>query len=286
MRLLLCTDGSTNGQSALRFGGYLAHSSTEPVTLLGVVERPRDRAAIGSALDEGRRLLPAHVSTHVKIRQGHAAEEILDEIIFGAYDLVAVGALGKRGVTRFMLGSTAERVARYAAVPVLIIQGVREGISRVLICTAAGEPGLTSVSLGGRVASLVGAQTTVLHVMSQVAAAPGIPPSSLEHLEATADVLIAQHTLEGLHLEQALAILQSQGVNADARVRHGLVVDEILAEVCEGDYDLVVVGAHPNVGVMRFLLDDIAHQIISHTERPVLVARMQPPVHSNTVSAC
>ena len=286
MRVLLCTDGSTNGQSALRFGGYLARSSTEPVTLLGVVERPRDRATIASALEDGRRLLPANVGTQVKIRQGHAAEEILDEIISGTYDLVAVGALGKRGVTRFMLGSTAERVARFAAVPVLIVQGVRESVSRVLICTAAGEPGLSSVSFGGRVARLVGAQATVLHVMSQVPAAPGIPPASLEHLEASADVLIAQHTLEGLHLEQALAILQGQGVTADARVRHGLVVDEILVEVCEGDYDLVVVGAHPSVGLMRFLLDDIAHQIISHTDRPVLVAKMHPPVRSTIESAC
>jgi len=226
------------------------------------------------------------VGTQVKIRQGHAAEEILDEIISGTYDLVAVGALGKRGVTRFMLGSTAERVARFAAVPVLIVQGVRESVSRVLICTAAGEPGLSSVSFGGRVASLVGAQASVLHVMSQVPAAPGIPPASLEHLEASADVLIAQHTLEGLHLEQALAILQGQGVTADARVRHGLVVDEILVEVCEGDYDLVVVGAHPSVGLMRFLLDDIAHQIISHTDRPVLVAKMHPPVRSTIESAC
>ena len=84
MRVLLCTDGSTNGQAALRFGGYLARCSTEPVTLLGVVERPRDRATIGSALEEGRRLLPVEVSTQVKIRQGHAAEEILDEMFSGA----------------------------------------------------------------------------------------------------------------------------------------------------------------------------------------------------------
>jgi nucleotide-binding universal stress UspA family protein len=74
-------------------------------------------------------------------------------------------------------------------------------------------------------------------------------------------------------MEQALQILEAQGVPAQARVRHGLVVDEILAEIGAEPYDLVVIGAHGEQGWMRFLLEDIAHQIISHTQRPLLVAK-------------
>ena len=51
------------------------------------------------------------------------------------------------------------------------------------------------------------------------------------------------------------------------------MVDEILAEASEGDYDLNVIGAHQAEGLMRFLLDDVAHQVISHADRPVLVAK-------------
>jgi nucleotide-binding universal stress UspA family protein len=57
------------------------------------------------------------------------------------------------------------------------------------------------------------------------------------------------------------------------KVRHGLVVDEILSEACEANYDLVVIGAHQGEGWRKILLDDLAHQIISRIDRPVLVLR-------------
>jgi nucleotide-binding universal stress UspA family protein len=56
-------------------------------------------------------------------------------------------------------------------------------------------------------------------------------------------------------------------------VRHGLVVDEILAEAQRGDYDLVVIGAYRSEGWQRILLDDQAHKIIVQLDRPVLVVR-------------
>ncbi|NIP86946.1 MAG: universal stress protein, partial [Planctomycetales bacterium] len=45
-----------------------------------------------------------------------------------------------------------------------------------------------------------------------------------------------------------MQILADLGVAAGARVRHGLVVHEILAEIGEEVYDLVVVGAHGEEG--------------------------------------
>jgi nucleotide-binding universal stress UspA family protein len=56
-------------------------------------------------------------------------------------------------------------------------------------------------------------------------------------------------------------------------VRHGLVVEEILAEAQCGDYDLVVIGAHRGEGWRRILLDDLAHEIINYVDRPILVVR-------------
>jgi nucleotide-binding universal stress UspA family protein len=273
MRILLCTDGSPHGQAALRFGALLVRASSEPATLLGVLEHPEDRLHLEEALQEGQGFLAGASAPTTKIRQGHAAEQILEEAASGVYDLVVVGARGRRGITRFILGSTSERIARHASVPVIISQGERKSLQRVLVCTAMAEPGLAAVELGGRVAGLVGAQVTVLHVMSQLAATPDLPAVLLEDLEASAEVLIAHDTPEGAHLERALKSLADLGIEAQARVRHGLVVEEVLAETCDGDYDLVVIGAHTAAGWMRFLLDDIAHQIISHTDRPILVTK-------------
>jgi nucleotide-binding universal stress UspA family protein len=108
----------------------------------------------------------------------------------------------------------------------------------------------------------------VLHVMSQIAAAPGVPGWELR---ADANELIQKHTPEGSLLEDDLARLAQLNVRLEAKVRHGLVVREILAEARSGDYDLVAIGAHRNKGWERYLLDDLAHDIIRHAEWPLLV---------------
>ena len=176
--------------------------------------------------------------------------------------------------------------------PVLLVQGERDSVERMLICTAAGEQGLASVGFGGRVAHLAGARITVLHVMSQVLATPVLPRAGalqvmpqtpappdepgaqLSDLKASAEQLRRDGTPEGMHLEQALGILKGLSVPAEARVLHGLVIDEILAEVHEGDHDMVVVGSRSVRGWTRFLLDDLSQQIIDCADRPVLVVRI------------
>jgi nucleotide-binding universal stress UspA family protein len=292
MRILLCTDGSAHGQEALCFGALLARASSEAATLLGVVEHATDQAQIEQALEEGKRWLVDAPTPRTKVRIGHAAEEILDEATPEEYDLVVVGARGRRGITRFLMGSTSERIARHADVPVLVVRGEHSQVRRILVCTGGRTPGLDAVAFGGRVAQLAGAEVTVLHVMSQLVAAPMLPEAGvfqampqtpgppspdefqLEDLEAPAEELMAHETREGLHLQQALDILAELGVQGQALVRHGLVVDEVSEEACQGDYDLVVVGAHATAGWMRLLLNDVGRQIIGCClDRPVLVAR-------------
>jgi len=62
-------------------------------------------------------------------------------------------------------------------------------------------------------------------------------------------------------------------VRATPKVRHGFVVDEILDEGRTGNYDLVVIGAHQQEHWAGFLLDDLAEQIITKIDRPVLLVR-------------
>ncbi len=300
MRILLCTGGSPHGQGALRFGAMLARGSTEPATLLGVAERPEDRTRVERALQEGEGWLADAPTPRVKVRVGHAAEQILEEAAPGEYDLVVVGTRGRHGITRFLLGSTAERIARQASAPVLLVQESAESLERILVCTAGGEPGLAAVRMGGRVARLVGARVTVLHVMSQLPGSP-VPPhagalqvmpqtpapqeapeAQAECLQATAEELMGRDTWEGVHLREALAILAEMEVPAVARVRHGLILDEITDEIREGDHDLIVVGTKPVDGWMRFLLNDVSQQIIGCTDRPVLVVRTGPDADNGT----
>jgi nucleotide-binding universal stress UspA family protein len=57
-------------------------------------------------------------------------------------------------------------------------------------------------------------------------------------------------------------------------MRHGLVVEQVLAELSRGHYDLLVVGAHHQPGQNRWLeilLDDVADRLLNHAPCSVLV---------------
>jgi len=49
--------------------------------------------------------------------------------------------------------------------------------------------------------------------------------------------------------------------------------ENVEREAQEGDYDLVVIGAHPGTGWEHYLLDDLAREIIGQIDRPLLVMK-------------
>ena len=99
-------------------------------------------------------------------------------------------------------------------------------------------------------------------------------PEMLEQLlQSSADKLIEECTLEGELLQRDLEALEQTRIISIPKVRHGLVVDEILDEVHSGDHDLVVIGSYPSDGWGRFLLDDLAQKIVTQMACPVLIVR-------------
>ena len=287
MRILMATGGSDQSELALRFGAEIARrarGSAVPA-IVTVIRREAERARAEAILARASRLLKTVVpQVDTIIRVGHPAEEIIREAEEGDYDLVLVGERQRRDpVTRFLLGSTALRVVEHAPCPVIIAKGKMraesrgpEGLGdervRILLC----DSGATTPSLVSRFAAQLAdliqgdEEATILHVMSQISAGPGIRGAQLR---ADAEELIQVHAPEGELLQQDVRVLEELDLHPVPKVRHGLVVDEILAEAQGGDYDLVVIGAPRGQGWRRILLDDLAHEIITELNRPVLVVR-------------
>lgn len=63
----------------------------------------------------------ARVTT--QLREGDAAPEIVRAAKSGRADLIVIGTHGRRGMSRFFLGSVAERVVRTATCPVMTVRG-------------------------------------------------------------------------------------------------------------------------------------------------------------------
>jgi sulfate/thiosulfate transport system ATP-binding protein len=256
LKVLIYAEESPAGAAAAAFGCTLARAAGGPVTLLAVT---------GSAeeIDEARRRmekavlswLPQLPQLETRVRQGQA-EEILAEAQAGNFEMVVVGYAGETpGAAAGDVTQIARRLLLEAGIAVLFVPATRPHIQRVLICTAAGEPGKSDVRLGGRVARRTVAEATVFHVCS-----PGSTGYEQERARR--------------HLAQARLHLEVLGVRSRLKVAEGMAVAEIAQEAEEGDYDLIVAGAPAPPARQQLLWPDRAAQIVATTNRPVLVVPM------------
>ena len=298
MPVLIAVEDPSQAEAPLNLGAQVAARGHELLTLLTVIrhesERPAAAAMLARACEAVQDYAP---EVRTQVRVGHPATEIVCEAEEGGYDLVIVGDGPRRNLmTRFLHGSTAVRVVEHAPCPVILAKGRIGPLQRVLLCDSGSRDpsvGLASNShappapgmgrRGRRYPSVLSRFTelsvdlldgageiVVLHVMSQMSAGPGVPG---KQLRSDTEGLVEERAPEGELLLRDIEALQRLGIRARPQVRHGLVVDEIMDEVHQGDYDLVVIGAYRGEGWQRILLDDLAHRIIVELDRPVLVVR-------------
>lgn len=134
--ILIATDGSETGNLAVRKGLDIARINISKVTALFVFDTEYYVSATGNVPSaEDINSLSNKVSKDAmdyvlkeaaergievvsKIAVGHPAEAIVEES--AEHSLVICGSVGRTSVSRVLLGSVAEKVARMAACPVLI----------------------------------------------------------------------------------------------------------------------------------------------------------------------
>ncbi len=271
LHILIATGGAAHSSIAVQMGAHLAELFDVETTILTVVPDGRHVGQAEVVLEEARgyfRDVPGTVQ--VKLRSGNAAEEIAAEANSGEYDLLILGERAQHGLFARLLGPTALAVISATTLPVLIAKESVHLLRHILACdSGAIEPRLLQ-RLHSQLPQLfaLDIDMTVLHVMSQISAGPGVAGAQLR---ADASQLIDAHSREGEVLEQDVRLLAELGIEAQPKVRHGFVVDEILAEASSGDYDLIVIGAHRQEGWQRLFLEDLANRIIREADRPVLV---------------
>ena len=143
-RILVPLDGSRRAEQALPIAARLARASRGTIVLLRAVSIPNEFASyltlesipmqsdIDAALDEASTYLRGittisslagvHAETEVSLSQAAAA--ILSAVDSHHIDLIVLCSHGYTGLTRWLMGSVAEKVAHHSPMPVLVL---REG---------------------------------------------------------------------------------------------------------------------------------------------------------------
>ena len=211
------------------------------------------------------------VASVTDVLQGEPYSTIVDYADARDVDLIVMPTHGRRGLERFLLGSTAERVVRRANVPVLTLRPDDDRPTEypyrtVLVPTDGSDPARHALATGVDVAT---AEDAALHLLSVVASTSlGIEVRS----EGRTSTL--ENHATGI-VDDARAFADAAGVPSVS----GTVVYEpsvhraILSYVDEHDVDLVVVGTHGRTGFDRYVLGSVTEYLVRTSPVPVLTVR-------------
>jgi sulfate/thiosulfate transport system ATP-binding protein len=227
----------------LPFARVLSKKTNASITLLAT---GATREFSKFQLDQLKRVWP---DAELQLRRGNLADQIEQVQQTGNFDLMIVGA----GST---VSETLLKSLERSTIPVLVIRKEQEIFKRILICTAAGEPGKNDVLVGGRLARWMDAAVTLLYVSST-------GYSGLSEIARR-------------HLNSALATLRGLEVGSSIKIRAAVSPrDGILGQTESGDHDLIVLGIQgfrPRLRArFRSGLDPITAHVLQGTDRSILV---------------
>ena len=132
-QILVPIDFSDCSKKALRYAIPFARQFEAEITLLNVIQYPVGAVELmigyGQIVDESKKALDTQwaeikglVPSRTVLREGNPPVEIVRAATELDSDLIILSTHGHSGLAHVLLGSTAERVVRYAPCPVLVVR--------------------------------------------------------------------------------------------------------------------------------------------------------------------
>ena len=301
-RILIPLDGSQMSETVIPYVHLLAKLIGCPVDLLRVIEAVPSELAdahglrlyqLADGIRDAARDLLSHISTTLQesglevrstVRDGDPASVIVNEAEGVPGTLIAISTHGRSGVSRWVLGSVADKVLHTTTDPLLIIRSqhpegpVLEVNLKSVIVPLDGsqlaEQALPHAiwlakSLGLAVDLLRETPSASLPEYSRYTPAVYYPPYEeyLERANAEARDYL-QGLNEGIQRQGILSVGQhlSRGHPAGA-------AGAILDRTRDTPDSLVVMTTHGRSGIGRWVLGSVADRVVKHSGGPVLLIR-------------
>ena len=286
-RILIPLDASPRAEQILVQVARLLRREDAEVVLLHVTDPSRFLVPKGAAelVEKDRIASEAYLKGAAKTLEGQGvraralAKEglVADTILRAATDvkatMIALSTHGRTGLSRWVLGSVAEKVIRGAPVPVLLVRSFRPGLEalplpagqipfrRILVPVDGSKTSLQVIPAAAGFASLFGAAVDVLSV--------DVPPASLGELPppSTAGESAREEA------ERAAARFAEKGVRARALTATGDPAAKILDTATAENADLIAMATHGWTGVTRWMLGSVTEKVLRHAVQPMLIVR-------------
>jgi nucleotide-binding universal stress UspA family protein len=268
-RILVPLDGSALSEAAVRLAllipsrlVYLLHVEDDTPAVEHVIspsgrevrtrwlveeEQEHLQRAAAAFRDQGREVEVLRVGGDRAQRIAEAAVDV---------DLIVMTTHARGPAGRAILGSVADRVAREAPAPTLLVRGdyalASPPLTRIVVPLDGSPLAGKAESVAAELASALALRVHLVRV---------VEPSQEETSRAAAHA----------DLDARVARLWEQDVVATSEVRAGPVVPELRAAI--RPRDLVVMTTHGRGGVRRLVLGSVAGALVRHADAPVLLLR-------------
>jgi len=285
MKVLLATDGSDYAEQSIRRFSLLPikHSpSYEIVTVksnqaYGLIHqdvyaellRQEDARASESFKRAAAILEEANLKAVHIVRSGQPANEITRYAKEAMVDLIVVGAHGVSLLSRLLIGSTSETIARHAPCSVMIVreadrhQHAHGNIRRITIASDCSD---ADIQIAAQVNALGVSSDVQFQLISVIEHPYLLDPNSEYDAQMTRQVSQA--------LDRLGENLEVNPSNIEKRVFEKThVASCILSFINEHPTDMIVLGDKGRSAIGHFFIGSVSRYVLHHAHSSVMVAR-------------
>jgi nucleotide-binding universal stress UspA family protein len=273
-RIVLPLDGSELAERILVHVRRLLVRRDALVTFVRVVPKGEHPNAARNALERIVAALSEEgAQANARVVVGDPAEQILAVAEAQRASLIAMSTHGRGGLSRWIRGSTAERVLRASSIPLLLSNplGLAEprelAFRRILVPLDGSETAAQVLPLAASLGRLYDSELVLFYAYSApVLADPLALPLALPSREEAEQLLRSfASRIEGV---RTVVLRASPGSPAAA------ILDVAKAE----GVDLIAMTTHGRSGVTRWALGSVAENVLRHAATPLLVVRLTQEV--------
>ena len=268
MKLLYLVANQKMIPSVADFVAQLAGKTNASVMVLVAAETPKVLEEAKESFEGASKSL-AGISHSAKYVLGNPVSVMQEEVQQDDYEMILMGVHRRQRLIPSPFRVVSQRIIKHSPIPIMLVRDVQGELDRMLVCTGGLQISERVVELSAKLAGQAGLQTTLLTVSSAV---PSMYTGMME-MEETLEELLSTDTPLAQHLRQSAEILTKSGIQAEIKVRHGDVVEAILEETAEGQYDLVVLGETQRQTLIGMLLGNVTQQIINRAPSAVLITK-------------
>jgi nucleotide-binding universal stress UspA family protein len=294
-KILIPLDGSELAERALEPAFALARQAEGEVLLVRVSALERllvpDLHGIGGygllwpdqslarAEEEGAAYLksvqtrkaPQNLPVRAEVFEGGVAEVIMDTAAAEKVDLIVMSSHGYSGITRWVLGSVAERVLGGAPCPVLVVRSPRP-LRHVLIPLDGSPLSEQAVAPGLAVAAAFGAEVTLFRAIPKVDV---WEMRELDQAEHGLGWCLAENVRKEAedYLSNVIAAHPHPGLEAKLEVMFDPAAESILEYAETHEIDLIAMSTHGRTGLARWVYGSVTAKVLHGSRHSMLIVR-------------